>query len=147
MEVNMTKIYLIRHAEAEGNLYRRVQGHYNGDITTKGYKQISLLAERFRDVEIDAIYASDLMRTQKTAGAILKYHDLPLNITPRLKEVGMGVWEDQPWGNVAFDDPVQMQNFSTDPEKWKVEGGEGFKDLKIRITNILTTAATRKFSR
>lgn len=139
----MTKIYLIRHAEAEGNLYRRVQGHYNGDITTKGYKQISLLAERFRDVDIDAIYASDLMRTQKTAGAILKYHDLPLNITPRLKEVGMGVWEDQPWGNVAFDDPAQMQNFSTDPEKWKVEGCEGFKDLKIRITNILLELAEK----
>ena len=62
----MTKIYLIRHAEAEGNLYRRVQGHYNGDITQRGYKQINLLAERFRDVEIDALYASDLQRTQWT---------------------------------------------------------------------------------
>ena len=26
----MTKIYLIRHAEAEGNLYRRIQGHWDG---------------------------------------------------------------------------------------------------------------------
>jgi 2,3-bisphosphoglycerate-dependent phosphoglycerate mutase len=143
MEVNMTKIYLIRHAEAEGNLYRRVQGHYNGDITTRGYKQIDLLAERFRDIEIDALYASDLSRTQKTAGAILKYHDLPLNITPRLKEVGMGVWEDQPWGNVAFDDPEQMRYFSNDPEKWEVEGAENFKDLKIRITNILLELAEK----
>lgn len=25
----MTKIYLIRHAEAEGNLYRRIQGHWD----------------------------------------------------------------------------------------------------------------------
>lgn len=139
----MTKIYLIRHAEAEGNLYRRVQGHYNGEITTKGYKQIALLAERFRDVRIDALYASDLSRTQKTAGAILKYHDLKLNITPRLKEVGMGVWEDKPWGNVAFDYPEQMQYFSNDPERWNVEGGENFKDLKIRITNILLELAEK----
>ena len=29
----MTKIYLIRHAEAEGNLYRMAHGHYNGMIT------------------------------------------------------------------------------------------------------------------
>ena len=28
----MTKIYLIRHAEAEGNLYRMAHGHYNGMI-------------------------------------------------------------------------------------------------------------------
>ena len=143
MEVNMTKIYLIRHAEAEGNLYRRVQGHYNGDITQRGYKQINLLAERFRDIEIDALYASDLQRTQKTAGAILKYHDLPLKKDARLKEVCMGVWEDAPWGNVAFGDPEQMLYFSYDPEKWEVEGGENFKDLKKRITNALLELAEK----
>ena len=32
----MTKIYLVRHAEAEGNLYRLVQGHFNGVITKRG---------------------------------------------------------------------------------------------------------------
>ena len=32
----MTKIYLIRHAEAEGNLYRRIQGHWDGSITALG---------------------------------------------------------------------------------------------------------------
>ena len=25
----MTQIYLVRHAEAEGNLYRRIHGHYD----------------------------------------------------------------------------------------------------------------------
>jgi len=29
----MTNIYIIRHAEAEGNLYRRVQGHHDGKVT------------------------------------------------------------------------------------------------------------------
>lgn len=29
----MTTIYLIRHAEAEGNLYRRAHGWYNSTIT------------------------------------------------------------------------------------------------------------------
>ena len=139
----MTKIYLIRHAEAEGNLYRRIQGHYNGDITIKGHKQIAYLAERFRDTHIDAVYASDLQRTQKTAGAILKYHNLPLNIEPRLKEIGMGIWEDSPWGNVSYDDPEQMLYFSNDPAKWSVERGENFYDLRARITAILTELAER----
>ena len=41
----MTKIYLVRHAEAEGNLYRIAHGHYNGLITDwRGPKQISALA-------------------------------------------------------------------------------------------------------
>ena len=120
----MTKIYLIRHAEAEGNLYRRIQGHYNGDITTKGHKQIAQLAELYRDAKIDAVYASDLQRTQKTAGAILKYHDLPLNIDARLKEVDMGSWEDLPWGNVSYDEPEQMLAFASDPANWSRIGPE-----------------------
>ena len=32
----MTTIYLIRHAEAEGNLYRRAHGWYNSTITDRG---------------------------------------------------------------------------------------------------------------
>ena len=139
----MTKIYLIRHAEAEGNLFRRIHGHYNGDITLKGHKQIELLAERFREIPIDALYASDLRRTQKTAGAILKYHELPLNIDPRLKEVDMGVWEDTPWGNISYYEPEQMQYFSNDPAKWSVKGREDFDDIKRRMTGVLTELAEK----
>ena len=45
----MTTIYLIRHAEAEGNLYRRAHGWYNSTITDRGYRQIAALAKRFAD--------------------------------------------------------------------------------------------------
>lgn len=39
----MTTLYLIRHAEAEGNLYRRIHGQYNSLITDNGYRQIQAL--------------------------------------------------------------------------------------------------------
>lgn len=55
----MTKIYLIRHAEAEGNLYRRIQGRWDGSITPLGLQQIDALAQRFRREHIDALYCSD----------------------------------------------------------------------------------------
>jgi probable phosphoglycerate mutase len=140
----MTKIYLIRHAEAEGNLYRRIQGHYDGDITETGKRQIEALSHRFKNIQIDALYASDLQRTQKTAGAILKHHsELSLNIDPRLKEIGLGIWEDQPWGNASFDYPEQMLLFGTNPEKWHIEGGESFVDLKIRITEVINELAEK----
>ena len=63
----MTKIYLIRHAEAEGNLYRRIQGHWDGSITPLGLQQIDALAQRFRREHIDALYCSDLSRARATA--------------------------------------------------------------------------------
>ena len=43
----MTTLYLIRHAEADGNLYRRAHGWYNSVITDLGYRQIAALAKRF----------------------------------------------------------------------------------------------------
>ena len=46
----MTKVYLIRHAEAEGNYYRRIQGHWDGGITARGHKQIAALAERMDNI-------------------------------------------------------------------------------------------------
>ena len=42
----MTTIYLIRHAEAEGNLYRRIHGRYNALVTETGFKQIACLEAR-----------------------------------------------------------------------------------------------------
>ena len=76
----MTKVYIIRHAEAEGNLYRRVHGWYNSLITDNGYRQIAALRGRFADVHIDAVYSSDLFRTMTTATSTLLTLTTSLNI-------------------------------------------------------------------
>ena len=67
----MTKIYVVRHAEADGNIYRRVHGHYDGYVTQNGYRQIEALRKRFSDIHVDHVYSSDLFRTSKTAEAII----------------------------------------------------------------------------
>ena len=36
----MTTIYLIRHAEAEGNLYRIAQGQHDSNLTDRGWRQV-----------------------------------------------------------------------------------------------------------
>ena len=86
----MTTVYLIRHAEAEGNLYRRVHGWYDSLITENGYRQIAALRGRFADVPIDAVYSSDLFRTRTTAKAIYKPKGLTLTTRKSLREVSMG---------------------------------------------------------
>ena len=139
----MTTIYLIRHAEAEGNLYRRIQGHWNGQVTPRGRQQIAALAERFRDVPIQAVYSSDLQRTQDTAGAILRHHDLPLKTTPRLREVCLGCWEGRPWGDVEYEMPEQMFCFNHDPANWHVEGAESYAEAQARMQSVLAELAAR----
>ena len=77
----MTTIYLIRHAEAEGNLYRIAQGQANSIITDRGWRQIQALERRFADIPVDAVYASDLYRTCTTASAIYRPKGLPLHLS------------------------------------------------------------------
>ncbi len=120
----MTRLYLIRHAEAEGNLYRIAQGHYDSLITELGYRQIAALRERFRDVHVDAVYSSDLFRTRTTARAVYEAKGLPLHTDPALREIGMGVWEGRPWQELAMKYPDELYRFNCDMGNWQVEGSE-----------------------
>ena len=46
----MTTVYFVRHAEAEGNTYRRMHGQYNSLITENGVRQIEALLAEIRDL-------------------------------------------------------------------------------------------------
>ena len=133
----MTTVYLIRHAEAEGNLYRRAQGHLNATITDRGYRQIAALAKRFADIPIDAVYSSDLARTRTTALSVTVSHRLPLHTTPDLREIGVGAWEDQTWAQIGYFEKEKLVLFNTDIEKWHVEGGEDIGIVRERMLRAL----------
>ena len=60
--INLTKIYFVRHCEATGNLNRTFQGSTNTDITDLGAKQLEKLSERFKEISLDKIYSSPLLR-------------------------------------------------------------------------------------
>ena len=62
----MTTIYLIRHAEAEGNVFRRIHGQYDSCVTPNGRRQIAALAQRLSLIHIFRRTASDIvLRTVK----------------------------------------------------------------------------------
>lgn len=139
----MTKIYIVRHAEAEGNLYRRIQGHHNGAVTPLGYRQIAAVGQRFSSIHLDAVYSSDLIRAHETAKAVAAPSGVPVQTTPQLREVDVGIWEDQPWGNVEYTQPDQMYNFSSDPEHWIVDGAERYADLRARMLSTVRELGER----
>ena len=138
----MTRLYLIRHAEAEGNLYRIAHGHCNGLITNyRGYQQIDALRERFRDVDIDAVYASDLYRTQITARAIWLPKSLPLQLEPAFREICMGEWEEHPWHELNTKYPEEMYNFNRRADLWRVPGAETAQQVVDRFIPALERIA------
>ena len=134
----MTKIFLIRHAEAEGNIYRRSHGHFNGQITGKGYVQIEQLRERFEQEKIDAVYSSDLSRTLDTAAAISQTRGLRVNKDERLREVRLGEWEDTAWGDINHKFPVMSEYFGSDPALWSVSGSEKYENVRKRLKDCIS---------
>lgn len=129
----MTSIYLIRHAEAEGNLYRIAQGQYNSILTDRGWRQVAALARRFADISVDAVYSSDLYRTCATASAIYKPKGLPLHRDPALREICVGVWGQKTWGEIARESPEQLEYFTHQLHLWHVEGAETPVQVRDRV--------------
>ena len=139
----MTTIYLVRHAEAEGNLYRRIHGRYNALITENGYRQIDALEKRFADVHIDAVWSSDLFRTMTTAGAVYKPKSLELHTDPRLQEIFMGDWEDHPWGEVRHFTPTELDRFNATDPTWRAPNGENLAEVGDRMEEAIRDIASR----
>lgn len=137
----MTRIYLIRHAEAEGNLYRRLHGWYNSIITENGYRQIAALEQRFRDIPIDAVYSSDLFRTCTTASAIYKPKGLELKTRRALREIHVGEWEDLPFAEVVQRCPEEFARFNTNHPDFHCAGSESFAQVRQRAGDAVLAIA------
>lgn len=133
----MTTIYLIRHAEAEGNLYRRIQGQCDVNVTANGRRQIAALKERFQNIPVDACYSSDLTRTQATAQAVCEPKGLPLQLDSDFRELSLGRWENVPFGELYTCEGDLMQVFDDEPRKWRVEGAETYDQCTERFLGAL----------
>nr|WP_325212656.1 GNAT family N-acetyltransferase [uncultured Oscillibacter sp.] len=129
----MTAIYLIRHAEAEGNLYRIAQGQHESGLTGRGWRQVQALERRFAGIHIDAVYASDLYRTRATATAICRSHGLPLHRCPGLREICVGDWEGRTWGDIARATPQAMADFGSRMDRWFIPGAETPAEVLARV--------------
>jgi len=139
----LTKIFLIRHAEAEGNIFRRAHGHQQGQITKRGHVQIGQLRNRFKDEKIDLVYSSDLDRTCVTATSVAEPRGLTINTDPRLREVNMGKWEDIAWGDIEYHHKEMSYNFGFDPGSWIVENAETYEEVIARMTSALREIAEK----
>lgn len=138
-----TRLFIIRHAEAEGNVYRRIHGHYDSLLTPNGLRQTDALRERFRNERIDVCYASDLIRTRTTAQAVYLPKALPLRLDKRLREVNLGIWEDVPFGRLYQEDAEQLRRFNDDPDRWRIEGAESYQEYSFRFLQAILDIVRR----
>jgi broad specificity phosphatase PhoE len=97
------RLLLIRHAESTANAERLLDTAPPGtDLSERGRVQAEELVEALADVPLDAIYVSDLVRTQQTAAPLAAARGLVPLIRPGVREIQAGEYEMAPddgsWG-------------------------------------------------
>ncbi|MDR1310307.1 MAG: histidine phosphatase family protein [Burkholderiaceae bacterium] len=88
-----TEVLLIRHGKTEWNQHKRLQGHSDVPLNAEGIAQAISLAETLRRETLHAILSSDLQRARDTAEAIARWHTLPVQADPALRERCYGAFE------------------------------------------------------
>ena len=88
-----TTLILVRHGETEWNLAGRIQGHTDSRLTERGREEGRRVAERLANLEVAAVYASDLGRARETGEIIAAPHGLSVQTAPDLRERCYGEFE------------------------------------------------------
>jgi probable phosphoglycerate mutase len=73
----MKDIYLVRHAESEGNIGLHFQGHHTS-LTERGRAQAAHVAQRAKHIEIHALISSPMVRARDTAEVIASASGIPV---------------------------------------------------------------------
>jgi broad specificity phosphatase PhoE len=83
---------VMRHAQTEWNVQKRIQGQKDSRLTKKGAVWAREWGEFFQGQKWSQIIASDLGRARETVDHINAFLDLPTRFTRLLREQDWGLW-------------------------------------------------------
>jgi broad specificity phosphatase PhoE len=127
----VTTLLLARHGETDWNRELRIQGSSDIALNDLGREQARALAKELADVELDAIYASDLVRARETADAVAATHGLEVRLDPRLRERSFGSWEG-----------LTREDIAAFPEGSRHDG-ESDEEVRARVLGAIEEIARR----
>ena len=137
----MTRIYIVRHCEALGNVQRIFQGSTDLDISELGAKQLEHLKNRFKNVPLDRVFSSPLLRAIKTAKAIIGDKPLEVETNKGLIELHGGVVEGRQFVEAFNSIPGLADAWDNHPQDFAPEGGESMRHAYERIWETITELA------
>lgn len=137
------KVYLVRHGQSEGN---KAGIHQDGSVllSAHGVKQAESVAERFKNISVDGIIASDYTRARETAEHIAAVSGHSVETFPILREMKMptsvvGRKHDE---SEVVDIKKLIKNNFHNPS-WRHSDEETFIDVWKRSKEILAFLESR----
>ena len=122
----MTTLLLARHGETDWNRERRLQGGTDTELNDLGRAQARVLAAELDDVELAAIYSSDLRRARETAEIVAAAKGLRVHTDRGLRERSFGSWEGLTRDEIAERFPDLEHH-----------DGEGDDDVRSRVLEVI----------
>ena len=126
----LTYLYVARHGQTQWNLENKVCGRTDQPLTEVGLQQAQLLAQRTKDLPIDVIISSPMLRARQTAAPTAALHGLEIQVDDRLIEQDYGIYE----GVSRFDEGFlsNKRHFA-----FRYPGGESMMDVAHRVYSFL----------
>ena len=133
-------LILVRHGRTALNASGRLQGRIDEPLDDVGELQAKAVAARVERMgPVDELIASPLRRAQQTAEAF----GMPFTIDDRWIELGYGVFDGMPTGDVPSD---VWRSWREDPS-FEPEGGESLATLDERVRRACADVAERAIDR
>jgi probable phosphoglycerate mutase len=135
----------MRHGEADNNVNRILVGrHIESHLTEIGRQQVRDTANYLKEIVIDKVFVSPVIRARETAEIVCDVINLDYEIDERLYEIELGKlvgmnYEDiiEKHGNLF------LKFYSGDEQMLDDYGVESFTSVKMRIKHLLDEAMER----
>ena len=124
-------IYIMRHGTTVWNEKGISQGRSNNRLSKSGKSLTEQVAEKFKDVKIDIIFVSPLMRTMQTANIINKFHNVKIFKDNRLIEIDQGIFTGRSWSSLS-EEEKELKN-----KRDAACGIESYKSVLNRVTDFI----------
>ena len=131
-----TATLLLRHGQTPMSVQKRYAGLTNAPLTDAGIRQATAAAKRLASAGIDAIVASPLQRTVRTAEEVAAVTGVPVLTDEGFRETDFGAWEGLTFAEVRERWPSELATWLADPSV-APPGGESFDQVSERVTAAL----------
>ena len=119
-------IYILRHGTTVWNEKRITQGYFKNRLSQKGKEEVSQSSELIKNINIDVIYSSPLVRTIQSANIINTYHKAKIIKDNRIIGINQGIFAGRYWDSLTNEE-VLLHN-KRDP----ITGMESYEDAYKR---------------
>jgi 2,3-bisphosphoglycerate-dependent phosphoglycerate mutase len=141
----MPLVILMRHGQADNNVNKILVGrHIESHLTEFGKNQVLDTAKYLKEISIDKVLVSPVVRTVETAEIVCGYLGVSYEIDERLYEIELGKLVGMNYEEIILKYGNLFLQFYTENDAALTHYGvESFASIKQRIKNILDEITDR----